>query len=111
MHLFTKNKKEKKKKKKESILKLQSQIAQCQGGGAHGFNYPMDGSIPQRKNVELSVPVCNSQGEALDSMNEGVISFPTTEYSRATPGLMPVGSGLTQLVHIRNKMTEFKWAP
>lgn len=40
MHLFTKTKKEK--KKKESILKLQSQIAQCQGGGAHGFNYPMD---------------------------------------------------------------------
>lgn len=81
MHLFT---------KKGSILKLQSQTAQWQGGGAHGFNYPMDLSTPQKWNLELSVPVCNNQGEALGSMGEGDISFPHTEHSKVTYGLMPV---------------------
>lgn len=69
MHLFT---------REGSILKLQSQLAQCQGGGAHGFNYLMDLSTPKRRNLELYVPVCNTQGKALDSMGKGVINFPHT---------------------------------
>lgn len=38
----------------------------------------MDLSTPKRRNLELYVPVCNTQGKALDSMGKGVINFPHT---------------------------------
>lgn len=71
--------------KKGSILKLESQTAQSQGGGAHGLNYPMGLSVSQRRNLELAVPVWNSQGEALGSMGEKDISFP---HNRVLQGYM-----------------------